>query len=138
MQICHTKGILPRKCHVTALLIRHAHKRLGPAGHGHVISSLREKYWIIKLNTAVRHEISKCVFCHCNYSRPGVQQTADLPKNRISPAPPFTYTGVDYSVPFIIKEGCRELKRYGALFTCLVSRAVHIELASSLESSSFI
>ena len=30
------------------------------------------------------------------------------------------------------------MKRYGALFTCLVSRAVHIEVASSLESSSFI
>ncbi|XP_068683406.1 uncharacterized protein [Montipora foliosa] len=63
---------------------------------------------------------------------------ADLPKNRISPAPPFTYTGVDYFGPFIIKEGRKEMKRYGALFTCLVSRAVHIEVASSLESSSFI
>ena len=63
---------------------------------------------------------------------------ADLPKNRISPAPPFTYTGVDYFGPFIIKEGRKEVKRYGALFTCLVSRTVHIEVASSLDSNSFI
>ena len=97
--------ILPPKSHVTTLLIRHAHKRLGHAGRGHVISSLREKYWIIKVNTAVRHVISKCVFCRRNYSSPGVQKMADLPKNRISPAPPFTYTGVDYFGPFIIKEG---------------------------------
>ena len=62
----------------------------------------------------------------------------DLPKNRISPAPPFTYTGVHYFEPFIIKEGRKEVKRYGAIFTCLVSRAVHIEVASSLESNSFI
>ena len=63
---------------------------------------------------------------------------ADLPKNRISPAPPFTYTGVYYFGPFIIKEGCKVVQRYGALFTCLVSRPVHIEVASSLESNSFI
>ena len=130
--------ILPPKSHVSTLLIRHAHKRLGHAGRGHAISSLREKYWIIKVNPAVRHVISKCVFCRRNYSSPGVQKMADLPKNRISPAPPFTYTGVDYFGPFIIKEGRKEMKRYGALFTCLVSRAVHIEVASSLESSSFI
>ena len=101
----------------------------------HVISNLREKYWIIKVNTAVRHVISKCVFCRRNYCRPGVQKMADLPKNRISPAPPFTHTGVDYFGLFIIKEGRKEVKRYGALFTCLVSRAVHIILRSQILSS---
>ena len=72
-------GILPQKSHVTTLLIRHAHKRLGHSGRGHVISSLREKYWIIKVNTAVRHVISKCVFCRRNYSRPNEQKMADRP-----------------------------------------------------------
>ena len=130
--------ILPKKSHVTTLLIRHAHKRLGHAGRSHVIATLREKYWIIKVNAAVRHVTSKCVFCRRNHGKPGEQKMADLPRDRISPAPPFTYTGVDYFGPFLIKEGRREVKRYGALFTCLVSRAVHIEVASTLESSSFI
>ena len=130
--------ILPKKSHVTTLLIRHAHKRLGHAGRSHVIATLREKYWIIKVNAAVRHITSKCVFCRRNHGKPGEQKMADLPRDRISPAPPFTYTGVDYFGPFLIKEGRREVKRYGALFTCLVSRAVHIEVASTLESSSFI
>ena len=72
---------LPQKSHVTTLLIRHAHTRLGHSGRGHFISSLREKYWIINVNTAVRHVISKCVFCRRNYSRPNEQKMADLPKN---------------------------------------------------------
>ena len=131
-------AILPRKSHVTTLLIRHAHKRLGHAGRSHVIANLRERYWIIKVNAAVRHVLSKCVFCRRNHGKPGEQKMADLPRDRISPAPPFTYTGVDYFGPFLIKEGRKEVKRYGALFTCLVSRAVHIEVASTLESSSFI
>ena len=68
-------------CHVTTLLIRHVHKRLGHSERGHVISSLREKYWIINVNTAVRHVISKRVLCRRNYSRPNEQKMADLPKN---------------------------------------------------------
>ena len=103
-------AILPWKSHVTTLLIRHAHKRLGHAGRGHVISNLREKYWIIKVNTAVRHVISKCVFCRRNYCRPGVQKMADLPKNRISPAPPFTHTGVDYLCSSLSSRGARKWK----------------------------
>jgi len=63
---------------------------------------------------------------------------ADLPKERLTPAPPFTYCGVDYFGPFRIKEGRKELKRYGVLFTCLSSRAVHIEAANSLETNSFL
>lgn len=42
---------------------------------------LSEKYWIINVSTAVRHVISKCVFCRRNYSRPNEQKMADLPKN---------------------------------------------------------
>ena len=131
-------AILPQKSHVTTLLICHAHKRLGHAGHVHVIATLREKYWIVKMNAAVHHVISRCVFCRHNHSKPSEQKMADLPRNRISPAPPFTYTGVDYFGPFIIKEGRKEVKRYGSFFSCLVSRAVHIEIASTLTSSSFI
>ena len=63
---------------------------------------------------------------------------ADLPKERLTPAPPFTYCGVDYFGPFFIKEGRKETKRYGAMFTCLSSRAVHIETANSLETDSFL
>ena len=58
----------------------------------------------------------------------------DLPKDRLTPALPFTYIGLDYFGPFTTKQGRKEQKRYGALFTCLVSRAVHIEIANSLET----
>jgi hypothetical protein len=63
---------------------------------------------------------------------------ADLPKCRITPEPPFTYCAVDLFGPFLIKEKRKELKRYGVIFTCLSSRAVHIETTTSLETDTFI
>ena len=78
---------------------------------------------LIKLNTAVRHVISKCVFCRRNYSRPNEQKMADLPKNWISPAPPFTYTGVDYFGPFIIGEG--RLTRPQSSLSCRYSLIIY-------------
>ena len=63
---------------------------------------------------------------------------ADLPKDRVQSAPPFSYCAVDYFGPWYIKEGRRQLKRYGVLFTCLASRAVHLEVANSLTTDSFM
>ena len=63
---------------------------------------------------------------------------ADLPKERITPSPPFTYCGVDYFGPFFIKQERKEAKRYGAIFTSLAIRAVLIEIADSLETDSFL
>ena len=40
--------------------------------------------------------------------------------------------------PWLVKEGRKEVKRYGVLFTCMASRAVHIEIAHSMDTSSFI
>ena len=62
---------------------------------------------------------------------------ADLPNDRLEPAPPFTYSAVDYFGPWYVKEGRRELKRYGVLFTCMLSRAIHLKVAHTLNTDSF-
>ena len=62
----------------------------------------------------------------------------DLPKEKLTEDPPFTYCSADYFGPCLLKEGREVLKRYGALLTYFVSRAIHIEMANSLETDSFL
>ena len=68
-----------------------------------------------------------------------------LPNERTSVFDPvFTDTGVDYFGPILLKKskGTRftsgHKKRYGVVFTCLTTRATHLELAGDLSTDSFI
>ena len=132
--------ILPYKHHVTDLIIKQCHENLGHMGQESVLSSLRETVWIVKGRSAVRRVLRRCMTCQRQRNAcPGKQFMADLPEVRlVSEKPPFTYVGVDYFGPLQVKQGRSRLKRYGCLFTCLTTHAVHIEKAHSLDTDSMI
>ena len=132
-------AILPRYGHITDLVINYYHTTMQHQGRGITMNELRARgYWIVGASAAVSRAISKCVTCRKLRGVVQEQRMAELPEDRIDPAPPFTNCAVDFFGPFIIKQGRKELKRYGALFTCMASRAVHIEVAQTLETDSFI
>jgi hypothetical protein len=131
--------IVPRKSHIAKLIIRERHELLGHTGRNHVLSILRQRYWILKGNAAVREVLSKCVSCRRYRAKGEEQKMAELPVDRITPdEPPFTRVGVDLFGPIEVKRGRTIVKRYGVIFTCLIIRAVHIEVAFSLDTDSFI
>jgi len=65
-----------------------------------------------------------------------------LPEARVKPSKPFTNTGVDYSVPFdvkkVVKRSRLTVKCYVALFVCLSTKAIHLELVSELSNEAYI
>ena len=64
---------------------------------------------------------------------------ADLPECRVNVKPNVFYnTGVDFFGPIVVKARRNRVKRYECIFTCLSVRAVHIELADSLDTDDFI
>jgi hypothetical protein len=134
-------AILPRKGHVTTLIIRHCHQALSHQGRGMTLNELRSNgFWVIGGSPAVGYHIANYVSCQKLRGRGTVQEQkiANLSSDRLDPAAPFTYCAVDYFGPWYIKDGRKELKRYGVLLTCLASRAIHLEVAKTFETDSFI
>ena len=131
--------ILPSKGRVTDLKIQRVHEAVDHGGREHVLSELRTSYWIVKGNSAVRRVLANCGTCRRIRRKPEEQKMFDLPGDRISTLePPFTNTGTDLFGPFFVTRGRSQVKRYGVIFSCLSTRAVHIEVACSLSTDSFI
>ncbi|XP_051786109.1 uncharacterized protein LOC127528851 isoform X1 [Erpetoichthys calabaricus] len=132
-------AILHKHSRVASLILQHIHKRIGHCGRNYVLAQLRQKYWIPQANSSIRKIISKCTTCRRYNAKVGEQKMADLPEDRLAPnQPPFTNVGVDYFGPFLVKRGRSLVKRYGVIFTCLTTRAAHIEIAHSLDTDSCI
>jgi hypothetical protein len=95
-------------------------------------------YWIVNATNMVKGIISKCIICIRFRKQPEQQQMGELPIERLEKTAPFTYVGMDVFGHFNVKDRRTELKRWGLLFTCLYSRAVHIELLEDLSTDAFI
>lgn len=88
--------------------------------------------------------VHKCVTCRKLRGWLEVKKKmANLPADRVTMDPPFTHVGVDVFGPWNVTS-CRtrghsaESKRWVVMFTCLSTRAVHLEVVESMSTSSFI
>lgn len=134
--------VLPSKCSVTQLIATDTHRKnlhVGPQG---LLYAMRLKYWPIHGKQLARQVVHRCITCFKNKPKPLHQIMGQVPDVRLNPGRPFQVCGVDFGGPFIIKENFvrtqKTLKVYVALFICLSTRAVHIELVSGLSSECFI
>ena len=131
--------ILPYNHSVSKLVIMQSHHITGHAGVERVLGETRRKYWIMRGRKMVKSTVYSCIKCKQNHGKACVQKMADLPQSRVTPyEPPFSHVGVDYFGPFIVKRGRSEIKRYGCIFTCFATRAIHIEMAYTMDTDSFI
>ena len=133
-------AIRPRDCHLTKLVIDFAHSStVGHFGVNSTLNELNQRYWIVRARVAVHRVLRDCLFCKRRGAKPGQQIMADLPPSMLQRGhPPFAHTGVDYFGPILIKQRRSEVKRYGCLFTCMTTRAVHLEVSVVLSTDSFI
>jgi hypothetical protein len=131
--------ILPSKHPITELIVREYHEKSGHAGSEHVLAALRTTFWILRARCRIKEVVNKCMLCRKRRAVLCVQKMADLPRERISNGhPAFLYVGIDYFGPFDVHVRRSTEKRYGCVFSCMSRRTVHIEIATSLNTSSFI
>ena len=136
--------IIPAKHHVTKLLIRHFHESVHHQGRLFTEGAVRQGgYWVISSKRSVSSYIFSCVMCKKLRGRFETQKMSDLPIDRIEQATPFSYVGVDVFGPWqVVSRRTRSsqatAKRWAVLFTCLLIRAVHIEVVDEMSTSAFI
>lgn len=138
--------ILPKRHHLTKLVIEQAHK-LTLHGGPSLMSSFLKNYWIFGKSEQIKRVVSKCVTCFPYRSKSQQQLMADLPRDRVIQHRAFLHCGIDYAGPIYTKNfigRCRgkftliSTKSYIAIFVCFSTKAVHIELVSNQTTAAFI
>ncbi|XP_055622535.1 uncharacterized protein LOC129766105 [Toxorhynchites rutilus septentrionalis] len=131
--------ILPKDHAITEKLVRGYHEKYGHAFRGTVKNEIRQRFLIPKINSVLSKVEKTCMWCKIRKNNPQLPRMAALPIERLIPNQrPFTFVGVDYLGPVEVTIGRRSEKRWIVVFTCLVVRAIHLEVAYDLSAQSCI
>ncbi|KRZ54428.1 hypothetical protein T02_13454 [Trichinella nativa] len=133
--------LLPHGDGVVKLLIQHVHEQQLHAGVDQTLAATRKRFWITRGRSAVKEVVRKCVVCRRVTAKPFEQQMAELPPERTEPVGPFVYVGVDFAGPIMARcdgKTLTLLKTYVCIFTCMVVRAIHLELVPDMTVDSFL
>ncbi|XP_020296240.1 uncharacterized protein LOC109861138 [Pseudomyrmex gracilis] len=134
--------IIPRQSALSTLIIQDAHKRTLHGSTQDTLSFIRNTYWILGGRAPVRSYILKCVKC-ARYRRTQAQQImGQLPASRVNPSRAFLHSGVDYAGPYNLKswkgKNARSFKVWIALFVCLSTSAIHLEIVTDYTTDAFV
>lgn len=136
--------ILPKQSHVTRLLVSHYHTKVKHQGRQFTEGAVRAAgLWIVAGKRLIGSVLHHCVTCRKLRGKLETQKMADLPPERLSSSPPFTYVGLDVFGPWNVvtrrtRGGAAQSKRWAILFTCMSTRAAHIEVIESMDTASCI
>ena len=131
--------LLPKRDHVTDLLIDSLHRRYFHIGVSQTLSMIRQTYWIPQGRSEVKRILRKCTICKRHEGGPyKMPLMPPLPKKRVNESAPFTFTGVDYFGPIYVKTENGSQKVWVCLYTCLAVRAIHMELMQDMSAEQFL
>ncbi|GBP53076.1 hypothetical protein EVAR_43362_1 [Eumeta japonica] len=121
------------------LCVQAVHEQLHHAGVEATTNEIRQRLWVLRMRPTIRTVIKSCLRCRIRRATPGEPPTGNLPAARLAHHQrPFSYVDLDYFGPYNVTIGRQHQKRYVALFTCLTTRAVHLEVAGGLSADSAI
>ncbi|XP_062537897.1 uncharacterized protein LOC134206225 [Armigeres subalbatus] len=130
---------LPKQHAISFFIVDWFHRRFRHANRETVVNEIRQRFDIPMPRRLVDKVAGNCVVCRIAKSAPKPPAMAPLPEMRLAAFnQPFTFTGLDYFGPVLVKIGRSNVKRWVALFTCLTTSAIHLELVHSLSTESCI
>ncbi|XP_043198573.1 uncharacterized protein LOC122368576 isoform X1 [Amphibalanus amphitrite] len=132
--------LLPFQHRLSRLYVEYTHQQ-GHLGTSATTAKVRERFWIISLQRISKAVRYGCVICRKLDKKFEAQRMGQLPVERLKPAPAWSSTALDYFGPMLIRGEVNKRSRgkaYGVLFTCMLSRAVHLDLASDYSTDGFL
>lgn len=131
---------LPADGLFTRKLVQRIHVETQHGGVTLTMATICEEYWIPKLRKAVKSVRSACWGCKHFQALPlTVPSREPLPTDRTIGRAALEVIGTDFAGSLKYKQRKKSKgKGYLAIFSCSLSRAVHLELMSSMETSHFI
>lgn len=134
--------ILPRHSPLTTLVISNAHARTLHGGTQLTLAETRQSYWIIGGRAPIKSFILRCMRCARQRGKRAQQLMGQLPPARVQQSRAFHNTGVDYAGPIAIKSwkgrGAKRIKGWIAVFVCMYTSAIHIEVVCDYSADAFI
>ena len=132
--------IIPGRHPFAYKIIRAFHVHLKHVGTDFLLAHIRQHFWLVNGREAVKKMKRECVECRQFRAKPATQRMADLHQSRLAEGmPPFSYSAVDYFGPLDVMYARNRVKKvWGALFTCLTTRAIYLDMAPSLSSDDFL
>ena len=131
--------LLPAKHQFTDLVIYFTHNTQLHAGVNGTLTAIRQNYWIPSARQVIKRLLRKCVTCRKVIAKP--YQPPDPPPlvmERTQMTQPFQVTGVDFTGALYVRGPEGEMKVFVCLFTCAVTRAVHLEVVTDLSVETFL
>ena len=121
------------------LFLEHTHVKHYHQGVEYLKSIVQEHYTVLKLRSPLRYIKAHCLRCREFQAVTMHSIMSDLTKEGLAyQSPPITNTGVDYFGPFYVTVRRTTEKRWGFHFSCLTTRAVHVEIVTSMDTSSCV
>lgn len=125
--------------HITKLIIRDYDEKLPQYGPECILAEIRRKFWLLRGRGANWHDQRQCFESHKWRSKPEIPKVADLPQSRLRLYKlAFYSTGIDCFCPMHVKFGRRSEKRWGLIFQCLTTTAVHLDLLEGMDTDAFL
>ncbi|XP_055543071.1 uncharacterized protein LOC129728645 [Wyeomyia smithii] len=132
---------LPAKHSLSVLIARSVHLQTLHGGPSLMLATIRQRFWPLRGRELARKVFRRCVTCfRCNPTT-GNQIMAPYPSFRHRPARAFTYSGMNYCGPFLVRPLIGKgssVKVYVALYVWMVVKAVHLEVVADLSSAACI
>ncbi|CAO4359944.1 unnamed protein product [Caenorhabditis nigoni] len=129
-----------RQHKLAELITMDSHKSLLHQGPKDTMRDINQRYWIPKLTALARKIRKHCVTCKRRHGRPYKYPYAtELPSIRTQTCRPFQHVGLDYFGPISYKTAVGSTgKLWVMLVTCLITRAVHLEVVPDNTTCSFL